>query len=305
MKKKVTVSLLFICTLSVALANVAFASKTVSNVIITGEVIHYVGDRFVPIVTLLPRDADNQSYQLFSSDSSIVAYDPETGEMVARAEGEVTITALALDTCTVLGSYTVYIQRRAIPVTGVHIWADNETYIEYIGRSVRVKIDEPFRVYASVEPTNADEQDVYIYVDPSDIAIVEENGSLVTIVDCWPCSIKAVSKDGRFQDSLFVDIITPYTEADFVLPDQVTVIEKEAFAGITVETVCLHYYVKSIGSRAFADCPNLKGIFIYNNTYIADDAFENDKNLIIYGNNEGYTRNWAETHGFRFIPVTW
>ena len=71
--------------------------------------------------------------------------------------------------------------------------------------------------------------------------------------------------------------------ATFTLPEDVTTIGEEAFAGIDAEAVFIHHGVTSIGKRAFADCPNLQSVNIQNgNIDISEDFLEGcSKGLII------------------------
>ncbi|MBR4442648.1 MAG: leucine-rich repeat domain-containing protein, partial [Clostridia bacterium] len=91
---------------------------------------------------------------------------------------------------------------------------------------------------------------------------------------------------GLNNDSLFNAVIsfaTPLYTAVLVVPASVTVIEEEAFAGMTaIERVILPHGVTTIGPRAFADCTSLRLINIPTSvTYIADDAFEGCENYTL------------------------
>ena len=84
------------------------------------------------------------------------------------------------------------------------------------------------------------------------------------------------------------------------LPESMQTIEDEAFEGIAANYVVLPNTVTSIGSRAFADCTNLKAIVIPESvTSIADDAFNGCGELMIITTpgSTAYNRfNW--TSGF-------
>lgn len=57
-----------------------------------------------------------------------------------------------------------------------------------------------------------------------------------------------------------------------VLPAYLKSVEPEAFRGIAAETVYIPASVEHIGSKAFADCPNLKKIvFVNGNIDVAED----------------------------------
>lgn len=168
------------------------------------------------------------------------------------------------------------------------------------------RVGDSFKLFGSLEPSDADEQGFYFFSDNTDAAIVEDYGDTVTVVDYGQCRIYAVTDDGQFQDSLVLEIQTPFDHSDFIVPDELTTIDEEAFAGIAATSVRLNGHVTSIGNRAFADCPNLEGIYIHPSTrYIADNAFENVENLVLFGAESSYAQAWAEAHGYRFVAVQW
>ena len=77
-------------------------------------------------------------------------------------------------------------------------------------------------------------------------------------------------------------------DPDFILPASLTVIEPEAFAGGAFVYVVVPEQVSAIGSRAFADCPNLRYVEIQGSaTEIAPDAFENVSDLTILDRSGG------------------
>ena len=94
------------------------------------------------------------------------------------------------------------------------------------------------------------------------------------------------------------------TAPDFILPDSLTTIEAEAFEGGAFRYVQLPEGVTSIGSRAFADCPNLAYIYIPEETdTIARDAFEGVSGLTILGHSGSYAEVYAQRNGIAFIAV--
>lgn len=90
------------------------------------------------------------------------------------------------------------------------------------------------------------------------------------------------ARSDRFSDFVLLYVDEPTGETDLSgysqlrIPDSVTVIEAEAFAGITAEVVFLPGGSLSIGSRVFADCPNLKYIVIPSQAAVsaAEDAYD-------------------------------
>lgn len=90
-------------------------------------------------------------------------------------------------------------------------------------------------------------------------------------------------------------------EPDFILPAALVTIEEEAFRGDAFTYVRLSENVTSIGARAFADCPNLRHIYIAEKTTsIDDDAFEGIAALVIHGVEGSYAQTYAQEHGFEF-----
>ena len=72
--------------------------------------------------------------------------------------------------------------------------------------------------------------------------------------------------------------------AGLLLPEQLTEIGEEAFAGILAEKVEVTAHVVAIGPRAFADCPNLREIHIPASVLSIDEtALEGCKNVTVYG----------------------
>ena len=56
--------------------------------------------------------------------------------------------------------------------------------------------------------------------------------------------------------------------------------------------------------RAFADCGNLRDIYIPESTVkIAEDAFEGVSGLTIHGKEGSYAEFYAEKHHYAFIPT--
>lgn len=73
-----------------------------------------------------------------------------------------------------------------------------------------------------------------------------------------------------------------WVQPDFVMPGALTDIEAEAFAGCAFTFVKLSENTVNIGSRAFADCPNLKYIYIPEGAAVDETAFENVEGLTVF-----------------------
>ena len=84
------------------------------------------------------------------------------------------------------------------------------------------------------------------------------------------------------------------------LPTGLKVIEEEAFTGITARTVVIPNNTTTIGSRAFADCGNLKYVVIPDSvTIIAANAFENSGVTFVCNDNSA-AADYAAEHD---IPI--
>lgn len=86
-----------------------------------------------------------------------------------------------------------------------------------------------------------------------------------------------------------------------VLPQSMKIIEKEAFMNTSFYYIVLPEGATTIESKAFADCDNLKYIYIPESTKsIASDAFQNVTALTIYGKSGSSAQTYAEQHGYTF-----
>jgi len=87
-------------------------------------------------------------------------------------------------------------------------------------------------------------------------------------------------------------------------PSSLTVIEAEAFSGSAFTSVKLSEGTTTIGSRAFADCPKLRYIYIPEaTTGIAGNAFSGVSNLTILGASGSYAEFYAQRYGYSFTAV--
>ena len=67
---------------------------------------------------------------------------------------------------------------------------------------------------------------------------------------------------------------------EFTLPQNIVVIEKDAFKNAKMQNVVFGENVKTINSNAFENCKNLKTISSLENvTYLGDAVFKNCENL--------------------------
>ena len=83
------------------------------------------------------------------------------------------------------------------------------------------------------------------------------------------------------------------------LPASTFYVDDEAFVGnSTIQAVVAPDGLQVIGTRAFADCANLKCITLPDSvSYIAEDAFENAPDVVIFASVGSYAWQWAEEQG--------
>lgn len=83
------------------------------------------------------------------------------------------------------------------------------------------------------------------------------------------------------------------------LPASTFYVDDEVFVGnSTIQSVVAPDGLQVIGTRAFADCANLKCITLPDSvSYIAEDAFENTPDVVIFASVGSYAWQWAEKQG--------
>ena len=115
-----------------------------------------------------------------------------------------------------------------------------------------------------------------------------------------------VNIQSLLNDPLFTAAIHYNYEADpdFIMPKCLTTIENEAFAGCAAHYVVLSPETMTVGRHAFANCPNLKYIYIHSDTYYIDpNAFDGVTDLTIIGMERTYAQTYAQQKGFTFLPA--
>ena len=87
-----------------------------------------------------------------------------------------------------------------------------------------------------------------------------------------------------------------------ILPEFLTLIEESAFEGIAAGNVEVTENVVAIEARAFADCKNLRGIYIPATVLQIDDhAFDGCENVTVVGEKGTEAERIATLYDFTFI----
>lgn len=80
-------------------------------------------------------------------------------------------------------------------------------------------------------------------------------------------------------------------------PAELTHLDDEACIGLNIDDVVFGDKIQSIGNKAFADCPNLRRVEIpVADVDIADNAFDNSPNVILYAPIGGSVEQYAAKH---------
>ena len=103
----------------------------------------------------------------------------------------------------------------------------------------------------------------------------------------------------------------PYTSYDdpgeggsLLLPSALVDIGEEAFAGTAASVVGITENVKSIGPRAFAECPNLSMLLIPATVMSIDDTAVADSPMVtVYGETGSEAYRFAKANGIPFVAT--
>ena len=107
-------------------------------------------------------------------------------------------------------------------------------------------------------------------------------------------------------DECGYEMALPEFAPDFILPEALTEIGEEAFAGMPFTSLRLPVGVTVIPARAFAESALLQIYIPETVTEIAENAFENcSADLIIFGVPGSRAESFAQEKGFRFIALEW
>lgn len=139
----------------------------------------------------------------------------------------------------------------------------------------------------------------------SNEAIIQiETSQTIRAIGVGKCTITFTLPGGESRSLELIITGVPSTAQNTLeLPESLSVIEAEAFVGVSASIVILPDGCREIQSRAFADNPGLEYVYIPASvTSIAPDAFEGCPDVIIAASGE-YAHLFAQSRGITFVSV--
>ena len=226
----------------------------------------------------------SQAYKRLSWTSSNpdVAMVDDTGSVQAVGCGNAIITAEAMDG------------------TGIFAQCPVEVYsFEIVAPCLSGQPGEKIELRGVTVPEHPGDTLVWVSDDP-EVASVDADG-VVTLIRPGIATITATAESMEYADSVNIECLGGHVVK---LPDAVTTVSEESFAGSGCEIVEFGPNVESISDRAFADCPQLYKIIVHGtDTCIGPDAFEGCGKLSVYAPEGSSAQNWAELHDCRFQAI--
>ena len=115
-------------------------------------------------------------------------------------------------------------------------------------------------------------------------------------------AIKARAMDGSYTENTCAIIV--HSDNQLQLPADLKDIGSESFAQVSSEEIILTEGVQTIGARTFADCKNLKIIYIPKTvTSIAPDAFDGSPKLEILCKKGSYAEDYAKENNITHVAI--
>ncbi len=156
---------------------------------------------------------------------------------------------------------------------------------------------------AAVTPSDASNKEITWSSSDTTIATVSDEGE-ITALEPGNVNIFAATEDGVFAFCKVLVVISTWGEPDFELPQMLTEIEEEAFSGLAMTTVKCPEGLTRIGQRAFADCINLRKIYIPETCLRIDKtAFEGCHDLTIFGKADSNAEIYALACNYSFVAI--
>lgn len=114
--------------------------------------------------------------------------------------------------------------------------------------------------------------------------------------DQWSSIIVGKNNEGLYSATIHFP--------DLILPSSLTTIEEEAFAEGAFTFVKLSEGTQTIGQRAFANCPNLRYIYIPAGAAVDQNAFEGVSGLTILGTRGSLSESYEPEHEVPLITTS-
>lgn len=287
---------------------VEFEPQNVESILLSSSSVVYVDETFDVTATVLPTAARKKEVIFSTSDSTVVTIDSATGTATALAEGTCKIFATAQDESGIRGEYSVTVLPKPILPQSITIHPIVDSQNLCVGDTVVLS--------CTVYPFDTADKSVYFKTDNENVAYIEDYTNVLVCVSEGTCNIVAVSMaDANVTDSSGIKVkISPYDSAvrklmetpDYSLPDNLLVIEAEAFYGIPAVRVKLSENVSRIDDLAFGGSTTLEQIYIpRSTTSISNSAFIGvvTEKFAIVGHNDTEAQDYAERNQYTFISL--
>ena len=153
----------------------------------------------------------------------------------------------------------------------------------------------------TIEPSTARNRNVTWHSNKPSVVTVNENG-LAVALKAGTAKITVKTVDGNFTDVVTINVTEDSMHRAMRFPQGLTVIEESAFEGDSFTLAVLGSQVRTIGSRAFADCTSLVYIYLPDSvTSIAADAFTQSPQVIIGCEWGSEAHRYAVANGLRYF----
>ena len=164
------------------------------------------------------------------------------------------------------------------------------------GRNPNIGFLSLFSVVVSVTIDDGSFKGIWTSSTPS---VATVNDAQVAAVAPGKTTITCTTHNGGYSATCTVVV---YGEKKFVLPADLKMIESEAFRQLAMDTVILSSNTESIGSKAFADCDDLRIIYMPDSVVqIAEDAFGVSKNVCFVCESENTAADYAQKHSILYV----
>ena len=250
------------------------------------------------IATVLDLDASNRAVIWYSEDTDVASVDSD-GTVTAVGPGITSIIASSAD-----GS-GVYAECIVVVSPAINAFELNKNRINIF----RTGIGSQYVLGYTIDPEDQADAIVWESSNPS-VAEVTQDG--VVIGKGLGRTIITAYIPGGPSDQCVVGVLGETNSAFVELPDELEIIEEEAFYGTQAERIHIKNNCRSIGASAFADSSSLRYVYIPASVIeISPNAFDGDSNLCIICSSNSAAEAYANEHSIdyqldetaAFVPV--